>query len=75
MISLYIWEGRLAQLEERLVRNEEAAGSSPAPSTKRTTAAKLEGQLNMRLGRNASNSSLDTVQPEKKPVENQIHRD
>ena len=26
--------GRLAQLEERLVRNEEAAGSSPAPSTK-----------------------------------------
>jgi hypothetical protein len=25
--------GRLAQLEERLVRNEEAAGSSPAPST------------------------------------------
>jgi hypothetical protein len=25
--------GRLAQLEERLVRNEEAVGSSPMPST------------------------------------------
>jgi hypothetical protein len=30
---IIIGRGRLAQLEERLVRNEEAAGSSPAPST------------------------------------------
>lgn len=28
--------GRLAQLEERLVRNEEAVGSSPMPSTNKT---------------------------------------
>jgi hypothetical protein len=33
--------GRLAQLGERRVRNAEVAGSSPAPSTKIATPAKL----------------------------------